>query len=340
MPNERDDEQLKDEELLDNLVGLHLIEEVRALWICGQTNVDLDNTRELNEEIQRIRSSRGEAAEDFDEDFDEEHDAAADETLVLLVRIDGEEHALFNRGAPLFPILGAVRQRSMTWPFASHGTEPTPDLDPRDDTPLMCNLFWRPDSDLPLNGNPDRVLVAVDETKDRIVLEIGVERYAYQVPDPPLLATIPLMEGSRVPPGHSVRALTMPQQVTFRPSRLIIGRNPESWTVENIRFGGQNQIVGDIPGGVFAASNGWPSLLLPIMQPGQSIEITARYTGDKQHGEEFSVSLLGHLPSNHAPVTRIGRRFVARWTPDGRFEPWLATHLPGRDQVTGEDLPA
>jgi hypothetical protein len=332
MPNERDDEQLKDEELLDNLVGLHLIEEVRELWICGQPNVDLDHTRELNEEIQRIRSSRGAAPEDFD-------DVTADETRVLLVRIDGEEHALFNRD--VFPILGAVRQRSMTWPFASHGPEPTPGLDPRDDaTPLMCNLFWRPDSDLPLTGNPDRVLVAVDETKDRIVLEIGVERYAYQVPGPPLLASIPLMGGSRVPPGHSIRVLTMPQQMTFRPSRLIIGRNPESWVVENIRFEGQNQAVGDIPGGVFAASYGLNSLMLPTMQTGQNIEITARYTGEKQHGEEFIAALFGEVPSNREPVTRIGRRFVARWTPEGRFEPWLATHLPGRDQVTGEDLPA
>jgi hypothetical protein len=329
MPSELNDALLENGTLLDNLVGLHLIEEVHELWVYGLT-------RELNKEC----ADEEYAIEDED---DEEYtiEGASEETLVFLVRIDGEDHALFNRGSPTNPMFGAVRQQSMSWPFSPH--EFAPGSNHQDVvTPLMCHLFWRPDSDLPLTGEPDRVLIAVDEINDRIVLEIGIERYTYQVPNSPHKRMIPLLSGSRVPSGHSIRVISGPQQSAFRASRLIIGRDPGLWVVENIRLGGQSQIMGDIPGDVFAASSSFASLILPVLQPGQIAEITVRYTGEEQHGAPFIGALFGEVisNSNREPVTRIGRRYVARWTPEGRFEPWLATHLPGRDQVTGEDLPA
>jgi hypothetical protein len=141
-----------------------------------------------------------------------------------------------------------------------------------------------------------------------------------------------------VPPGPAVR-VTARSSLACRPYRIIIGMNPEFWIVEDIRLGGQSQIAGAIPGLVFAPHSISAGLIFPVgvVQPVQDLEITVRYVGDAPAGAPFIAAMFGETSSDRDPVTRIGRRFVARWTPEGRFEPWMAVHLPGRDQVTGED---
>lgn len=319
---------------LADLIGLHLIEDVRearAYDNAGTYNNDNDDV-------------------DTNDDNNDEPD------LVFFVKIDGEEYALFNRGSTLKPEMGVSCQCQgrATWSFYPAALSELDVSPPVEIPPLMCNLFWRPGTNLPLDPTnlplsltdlpsvtePDRVLVAVDEARNLIVFEIGIESYAYQVPSLPLKVAVPIQSGPTVLPGCTVRVRSMSQQCAFRPSRLIIGGNSRLWVVQGIQLADRQLIMGDLPGDVFSPAAYSNNILFPVAQPGQAFDITVRYTGDAALGEPFIAAMFGDTNiHDRSPVTRIGRRYIARWTPEGRFEPWMAAHLPGRDQITGEDLP-
>ena len=335
-----------DDALLDSLVGLHVIEGVHEVRAYGRPD-DIDDAYEDDENDEDAGGhdegdEGGDAYEDDEDDrnYDEDDGQAGDSTQIFIVTLDGEKLALFNRGDPMNARTGAVRQG--TWPLLPSEKSVWASAK-NTSSPLMCRLFWRPEADLPRNdltSDGDRVLVAVAESSNLIVLEIGVECYSYLVPSIPLRMVIPMSSEALVPAGHSIRVIARPQQVAFRPSRIIIGNNADLWIVEDIRLGGQSQIVRALPGHVFAPHSVNIMLQLPTVQPGQPFEITARYIGGAPNGAPFIAAMFGEINPNPEPVTRIGRRFVARWTPEGRLEPWMAVHLSGRDPVTGEDRPA
>jgi hypothetical protein len=335
-----------DEALLDSLVGLHFIEGVHEVRAYGHPD-DIDDAYEDDENDEDAGShdegDDGDDAYEDDEDdrnYDEGDGQAGDSTQIFIVTLDGEKLALFNRGDPVSARIGAARQG--TWPLLPSAKNVWASAK-NTSSPLMCHLFWRPEADLACDDqtdNGDRVLVAVAESSNLLVLEIGVERYSYLVPSVPLRMTIPMSSEALVPAGHSIRVIARPQLVAFRPSRIIVGNNADLWIVEDIRLDGRSQIVEALPGYIFAPQSVNIMLQLPVVQPGQTFDITARYIGGAPNGAPFLGAVFGEISPNPEPVTRIGRRFIARWTPEGRFEPWMAAHLPGRDPVTGEDRPA
>jgi hypothetical protein len=54
------------------------------------------------------------------------------------------------------------------------------------------------------------------------------------------------------------------------------------------------------------------------------MEITVSYVGNDPLDDTFVAVVTGEIDLTGDPITRIGRRFVCRWTPEGKFEPWMA----------------
>jgi hypothetical protein len=162
------------------------------------------------------------------------------------------------------------------------------------------------------------------ESSGLIVLEIGVERYAYQVKATPVRAIFPMSSTERIQPGRTVTVSSRPDQQPFRPSRIVIGRNPDDWVVQDIRVGGLSQIspLGGIPGSAFSAHT--VDALLLVTDAVGPVEITVSYVGNDPLGDAFVAAVMGESDLAGDPITLIGRRFVCRWTPEGKFEQWMA----------------
>src|SRR5262245_34728730 len=66
---------------------------------------------------------------------------------------------------------------------------------------------------------------------------------------------LPLSSGVNLLPGTKAVITSRPQD-PFRPERIVIGGNPESWIVNDIKVGNRSQFSqsGDVPGAVFSVS--------------------------------------------------------------------------------------
>ena len=317
--------------MLEELVGLHVIDGLHEEW-------------ERIPAYHHLHDPDDDDDDDEDDEDDGDHDGEHDdeeEALVLYVSVDGEMHALFDRGTPRHPRLAASRQGSEAWPFHPGGdylhrdaAAIRHDVDGAPSRRVVCNLLWRPDSDLPLfpgsaAGDPDRVLVAVDEQTGLIVLEVGVERYEYLAPSRVSRLVMPMSTVERILRGAPV---TVPcrADAPFRPSRIIIGRNPDDWIVEDILIGGESQIVRQqadpgIPGGVFSADSTDAILLMGTVDLSRGLEVVVSYVGGDPLGETLLAAVLGDSLDPGEPIVLVGSRFILRWTPEGRSEPWMAT---------------
>jgi hypothetical protein len=201
--------------------------------------------------------------------------------------------------------------------------------------PITCNLILvpQPQARAGTFGLPgqDFTLCAVDEATDLIVMEVGIERYEYQ--DQKATTVVHLSSDSRsIPPGVTTQITVRPQQGAIRPRRLIIGGNTDRWVVHDIRIGGRTQLsqAGALPGDLFSSTSIDAFLSMSVVQVTMDFTIIVSYVGRDPGGEPFFGALLCEEVEygRGKTVTRVGRRFIARWTPEGRREPWMTAADP------------
>ncbi len=250
----------------------------------------------------------------------------ADGTRVLLIRLDSEVLAIFVRGWS--NRVQVERLRDGQWPFLSdhtcqrHGEEMETS---NGESPLVCNFLRRP-SDLELrraNASKDPIgsrpigsrlnaieLVAIDEARNLIVLEIGAGASTVGI--------LPINSDRVVQPNIRIQITARPQ-FEFSPKRLIIAGNPSDWVVCDIRINNRSQFLqcGDIPGDLFTVASIDAFVLFETVQPNMDVVLIANYIGPHPEGSMFFAGLLNS--------SALRPHFT--WTPNGRFEPWLAGSL-------------
>ena len=233
----------------------------------------------------------------------------------LFARIDNESYIFFGR--PGIASLGIVRAGSAGGPFelifqALRDREPGPSI--------VCNLFLRPSE----AGHPsDRVLCAVDESRDLIVLEVGTERYGRPVVNQSRI-TMPISSNMNILPRVSAQIVSRPPQgYPFRPDRLIIGQPAEDWVINDIRIGQLTQVSGDLPGELFSSTMIEGFIRFPVVQATMDLALTVRYVGGDPAGRPFNGAFIGQSPE--ASVQMVAdHRSVLHWMPEGRYASWLS----------------
>ncbi len=109
---------------------------------------------------------------------------------------------------------------------------------------------------------------------------------------------LPLSSGVNILPGTSMQVTAHPQD-PFRPERIIIGGDPNEWTVNDVQVGNRSQFSqkGDIPGVGFAATAQNSSVSFDTVQVAMDFTIFATYVGTKEEGEPFLACAIGSVPA-------------------------------------------
>ncbi len=117
--------------------------------------------------------------------------------------------------------------------------------------------------------------------------------------DRPDRIVLPVSSGVSVKPNTSAQITSRPQNVAFRPMKLIIGGNPEDWTINDIRIGRKSQFVqcGDVPGEMFAANAADSTVCFDVVLTAMDFTIVVTYIGNDPEGALFSCGVLGDAAS-------------------------------------------
>ncbi len=123
---------------------------------------------------------------------------------------------------------------------------------------------------------------------------------------------LPMSSGVNVLPNDTVQVTSRPQNVAFRPERIVIGGNPSDWVVNDIKIGNQSQFSqdGEIPGECFSADVD-AFVSFNVCPPLRDFVVIATYVGDHPDGEPFVCSAIGTaedamatVPAKSAPLPR------------------------------------
>lgn len=268
---------------------------------------------------------------------------------VLLVRMDGDLYAFFEsrRRQPRTGSAGLAIARlgDLRWPFDRNDEVIRKILEADRGPPLVCNFLRRP-SRPPIVGAiplpPDEVLCAIREADDLLLLEVGVESYAH--PGSRSMMAMPIQSAASCRPRERTTITLARPQVAFRLGRMVISGDPDEWTIYGMRIGDRELLArGPIRGSALSprvpSPSTWPSpsdvagdpdprrfaghvgFVFGVVSPGLSLSLDVAYVGGDPGGAPFQATLVGETLEGQATV---GRRFVARCTPEGGRPPWAA----------------
>ncbi len=115
---------------------------------------------------------------------------------------------------------------------------------------------------------------------------------------------------TKIKPNESA-AITARPQDAFRPHRIVIGSNPDHWTVSDVKIGRRSQFNGDgdLPGSAFSSSA--PSVPMDVVPTGGNLTIVVTYVGPAEGGEEFSAVAFGE--SGRSDPGGMDRLQTAPW---------------------------
>lgn len=199
--------------------------------------------------------------------------------------------------------------------------------------PIVCNLLWRPTptqvvrrleggrrsgrnqvESISMGRSNDRVLCAIDESRDLLVLEIEATPRAGAS-----RGIQPVASNMNILPNATAQITIRPQGGPFRPERILISGTPANWYVDDIRIGSRSQLshAGSLPGELFSVNSIDTFLSLETVQPGMDLILVVTYVGGNPQGEPFSAVVLGVMGDNSS--------VLVRWTPEGRLVPWRIT---------------
>lgn len=117
---------------------------------------------------------------------------------------------------------------------------------------------------------------------------------------------LPMSSGVRVPPAHSVRITSRPQNHTLDMRRLVIQQDPDNWVVNSLTVNGAPQIspTSELPGAMFSQDADAAYVLAPCAR-NDEVALVATYVGSKKDGEEFVAHISGYarLSDDAIPAT-------------------------------------
>jgi hypothetical protein len=107
--------------------------------------------------------------------------------------------------------------------------------------------------------------------------------------------TLPMSSGVAILPNTSAQITSRPQNVAFRPERIIIGGRPGDWIVNDIKVGNRSQFSqsGDVPGEMFAATTIDAYVSMETVQTAMDFVMLVTFIGDVQGGAQFVCGVLG-----------------------------------------------
>lgn len=111
---------------------------------------------------------------------------------------------------------------------------------------------------------------------------------------------LPMSSGVNILPNTSAQITSRPQDVAFRPERVIIGAAGTSggaadWIVNDIKVGNKSQFSqsGDVPGDMFASTTIDSFVSFATVQTAMDFVMLVTYVGANESGAPFYCSVLG-----------------------------------------------
>lgn len=106
---------------------------------------------------------------------------------------------------------------------------------------------------------------------------------------------LPMSSGVNILPNTSAQITSRPQNVAFRPERLIIGGTPGDWIVNDIKVGNRSQFSqsGDVPGEMFAATTIDSFVSFETVQTAMDFVVLVTFVGASESGAPFVCGVLG-----------------------------------------------
>jgi hypothetical protein len=106
---------------------------------------------------------------------------------------------------------------------------------------------------------------------------------------------LPMSSGVNILPNTSAQITSRPQNVAFRPERIIIGGTPGDWIVNDIKVGNRSQFSqsGDVPGETFASTAIDSFVSFETVQTAMDFVMLVTFTGVSEAGSPFVCSVLG-----------------------------------------------
>jgi hypothetical protein len=106
---------------------------------------------------------------------------------------------------------------------------------------------------------------------------------------------LPMSSGSNILPNTSVQVTARPQNVAFRPERIVIGGEPANWIINDVKVGNRSQFSqsGDVPGELFAATTIDSFVSFETVQTAMDFVILTTFVGTSESGSPFICGVLG-----------------------------------------------
>jgi hypothetical protein len=106
---------------------------------------------------------------------------------------------------------------------------------------------------------------------------------------------LPMSSGVNILPNTSAQITSRPQNVAFRPERVIIGGTPGDWIVNDIKVGNRSQFSqsGDVPGEVFANTTIDAFVSFETVQTAMDFVMLVTFIGASESGAPFFCAVLG-----------------------------------------------
>jgi len=106
---------------------------------------------------------------------------------------------------------------------------------------------------------------------------------------------LPMSSGVNILPNTSAQITSRPQNVAFRPERIIIGGAAGDWIVNDVKVGNRSQFSqsGDLPGDIFAATTIDSFVSFETVQTAMDFVMLVTYVGTSESGAPFVCGVLG-----------------------------------------------
>lgn len=104
---------------------------------------------------------------------------------------------------------------------------------------------------------------------------------------------LPMSSSSNVTASATITA--RPQNVAYRPERIILGGTPGNWTINDIKVGNRSQLAqaGELPGEAFANTAVDTYVSFETVQTAMDFVIQVTFIGTNSAGEQFKAAVFG-----------------------------------------------
>lgn len=104
---------------------------------------------------------------------------------------------------------------------------------------------------------------------------------------------LPMSSSGNVTGSATITA--RPQNVAYRPERIVLGGTPANWTINDIKVGNRSQLsqAGELPGEAFAATAIDTFVSMETVQTAMDFVIQVTFIGTASAGEQFKAAVFG-----------------------------------------------